>query len=669
MWSNTSTSQTITVANSGTFSVTVTDAFGCTGTASIAVTEATELTLNPPDRTICEGSMVTLSVGNFETYQWSNSATTPTITVTQGGTYAVTVTDGGCMGTADIVVTVNQTPFADVLTDASACNDPANGSTINFNTLVVGGDMGGVWADLSNSGATGTFPNLDFAGVPPGVYTFQYTTNSALNPCSDVSYMVDVAIGISPELNIPNALCNNSGQLNLTTLYVAGTPTSGSWSIISAPPGGSPAVINGNTFNASNSDAGVYQLQYTISGFPGNCPDSDVVSITVNPEPDAGFAVAPAQVCIGDDTLLVLNQLISGADSGGTWTETSGSPSTGGAFNATNGTFNSVSQNSGTYTFEYVVNGTAPCPNASSSVQVVIEKLPVADAGPDGALTCDKTSVTLGGVGTSTGPGFTYLWTTVGGVLVNPTSLNATATRAGTYTLTVINTVTGCESKDQIVVTLEGDIPTDLNLNVLSPQCVGDPPGSAQVVSVVGGTPPYVYAFNGAPPSATSNWSNLIAGDYTVVVTDDLGCKYETTFSIGTANDIAGTLAGDAIVELGDPAMFSYDLSIGIADSTVWFVNGTPVCFDCDSTFVFTPTGRSQVEVVIYDDRGCELILSAFVQVKVPGCGATRSPCCGSWRGPAAGVTRRPKSGSWPSSPRWESSRSASSACAAPRAA
>jgi gliding motility-associated-like protein len=166
-------------------------------------------------------------------------------------------------------------------------------------------------------------------------------------------------------------------------------------------------------------------------------------------------------------------------------------------------------------------------------------------------------------------------------------------------------------------VTLEGDIPTDLNLNVLSPQCVGDPPGSAQVVSVVGGTPPYVYAFNGAPPSATSNWSNLIAGDYTVVVTDDLGCKYETTFSIGTANDIAGTLAGDAIVELGDPAMFSYDLSIGIADSTVWFVNGTPVCFDCDSTFVFTPTGRSQVEVVIYDDRGCELILSAFVQVKV----------------------------------------------------
>jgi gliding motility-associated-like protein len=205
----------------------------------------------------------------------------------------------------------------------------------------------------------------------------------------------------------------------------------------------------------------------------------------------------------------------------------------------------------------------------------------------------------------------------VGGVLVNPTSLNATATRAGTYTLTVINTVTGCESKDQIVVTLEGDIPTDLNLNVLSPQCVGDPPGSAQVVSVVGGTPPYVYAFNGAPPSATSNWSNPIAGDYTVVVTDDLGCKYETTFSIGTANDIAGTLAGDAIVELGDPAMFSYDLSIGIADSTVWFVNGTPVCFDCDSTFVFTPTGRSQVEVVIYDDRGCELILSAFVQVKV----------------------------------------------------
>jgi gliding motility-associated-like protein len=418
-------------------------------------------------------------------------------------------------------------------------------------------------------------------------------------------------------LSNPNALCNNNGQLNLTTLYVPGTPTGGTWSILSAPGGGNPAVINGNAFNASNADAGVYQLQYTISGFPGNCPDSDVVSITVNPEPDAGLAIAPAQVCVGDDSLLVLNQLISGADAGGVWMETSVNPSTGGAFNASNGTFRSGGQNSGTYTFQYLVSGSPPCPNASTTVEVVVENLPSADAGADDALTCEKTSIVLGGSGTSTGPEFTYLWTTVGGTLMNPTSLNATATKTGTYTLTVRNTVTGCESSDQIVVTQEGDIPSDLNLNVLSPQCVGDPPGSAQVVSVVGGTPPYVYSFNGAPSSATSSWSNLTAGDYTVVVTDDLGCKYETNFSIGTANDIDGTLAGDAIVELGDPATFTYDLSVGVADSTVWLVDGTPICFDCDSVFVFTPTRRAEVEVRIYDERGCELILSAFIQVKV----------------------------------------------------
>src|SRR5690606_17131443 len=127
-------------------------------------------------------------------------------------------TDGGCMGTADILVTVNQTPFAEVTPVADACNDSANGSIIDFNTLITAGDANGVWTDLDNSGASGTFPVLNFDGVQPGVYTFQYTTNSALDPCEDVSYLVEVSIGISPELGVPNALCDKSGTLNLASL-------------------------------------------------------------------------------------------------------------------------------------------------------------------------------------------------------------------------------------------------------------------------------------------------------------------------------------------------------------------------------------------------------------------------------------------------------------------
>jgi gliding motility-associated-like protein len=150
---------------------------------------------------------------------------------------------------------------------------------------------------------------------------------------------------------------------------------------------------------------------------------------------------------------------------------------------------------------------------------------------------------------------------------------------------------------------------------VYSPECKGDPPGSAQVLGVMGGTPPYTYTLNGTSTSAP-NWPNLQAGDYTLLVTDDLGCKYETQFSIGTANDLAGSLVGEVVIESGDNAVLSYILSVGVADSTIWFVDGTPVCVNCD-TLVFTPIGQTQVQLTIYDPRDCEITLLTNISVHV----------------------------------------------------
>ncbi|HLF65832.1 MAG TPA: gliding motility-associated C-terminal domain-containing protein [Saprospiraceae bacterium] len=605
-----------TVNTSGVVSVTVTDGNGCTGVTSVFVQESNELTLNPQDKIICEGDAAILSVGTFDTYQWSTTETTPTISVTMPGTYGVTVTDGGCSGTANIVVTVNQMPFANVASVTDACNDAANGSTINFAALITGGDTGGTWSDIDNSGASGNFPVLNFDGVPYGVYTFEYTTNSAVAPCSDVSYLVEVSIGTSPELLAAPDLCNDGDQLNLSSLIVPGSPGGGAWTIVGAPPGGNPATIIGTTFNASNADPGTYTIQYQISGIPGNCPDSDTQTITVSPEPNAGFTASAAQICVGEDSVVILSQLLSGADGGGMWIETSSTPSSGNAFNSGTGTFRTTSQNPGMYTFEYVLNGADPCPDASTTVEVMIENVPQADAGIDGTLTCDITSVVLGGGGSSTGPEFDYIWTTTDGIIVNPSVLNTTVTNSGTYTLTVINSLTGCESSDVVVVDLVGDIPTDLNLVVYSPECKGDPPGSAQVMSVVGGTPPYSYSLNGAPVTSTPNWNNLTAGDYTLLVTDDLGCKYETQFSIGTANDLAGELTGEILIESGDDAVLSYLLTAGVTDSTVWYIDGTPVCINCD-TLVFTPIGQTQVQLTIYDPRDCEITLFTTILVHV----------------------------------------------------
>ncbi|MDX1478919.1 MAG: hypothetical protein R3301_14500, partial [Saprospiraceae bacterium] len=81
-WTGGSTGQTLVVTSSGTYSVTVTDGNGCTGTTSLMVTESSELVLNVQDQVICEGQTATLSVGSFDTYNWSTGAMTPTIDVT-----------------------------------------------------------------------------------------------------------------------------------------------------------------------------------------------------------------------------------------------------------------------------------------------------------------------------------------------------------------------------------------------------------------------------------------------------------------------------------------------------------------------------------------------------------------------------------------------------------
>lgn len=107
IWDDASTNETRTVSSSGTYSVTVTNGSGCTGTASTTVTVNT-----PPSPTISGGvsfcSSEVLDAGSFSSYVWDDSSTGETRTVTATGTYSVTVTDrNGCTGTASITVTDN----------------------------------------------------------------------------------------------------------------------------------------------------------------------------------------------------------------------------------------------------------------------------------------------------------------------------------------------------------------------------------------------------------------------------------------------------------------------------------------------------------------------------------------------------------------------------------
>lgn len=154
LWSTNATTQTINVNTAGNYSVTVTDATGCTGTStpmSVSVNNPVP-TISALDTTVfCAGGDVDLDAGSgFSTYLWSNGEITQTINVDSGGNYSVTVTDAaGCTGVSSAATSVTVFPVPDVL---ASPDDTINLGTSD--TLVAIGAVSYQWQPGNGTGST-----------------------------------------------------------------------------------------------------------------------------------------------------------------------------------------------------------------------------------------------------------------------------------------------------------------------------------------------------------------------------------------------------------------------------------------------------------------------------------------------------------------------------------
>ena len=105
----------------------VTDAQGCYGVDSIelGVLDLTPAITATPGDTVCDGEVVTLDAGiGYAGYRWSTGETSRTIEVTTSGAYGVEVTDeNGCVGEAEIAVTVHPLPVPMASNSGPVCRD------------------------------------------------------------------------------------------------------------------------------------------------------------------------------------------------------------------------------------------------------------------------------------------------------------------------------------------------------------------------------------------------------------------------------------------------------------------------------------------------------------------------------------------------------------------
>tara|TARA_A100000171_G_C2140397_1_gene155026 strand:- start:3484 stop:6897 length:3414 start_codon:yes stop_codon:yes gene_type:complete len=131
-----STDPTFTPTTSGTYTVVLTFA-PCSENAFVVVVDITEsATLDlGEDQTLCNGEtyeIVPAIAGNTNgiTYEWSTGETTPTIVVSETGTYSLTITVGNCTATDSVMVTILDPLDIDLGEDLETCFSDATELTV-----------------------------------------------------------------------------------------------------------------------------------------------------------------------------------------------------------------------------------------------------------------------------------------------------------------------------------------------------------------------------------------------------------------------------------------------------------------------------------------------------------------------------------------------------------
>jgi hypothetical protein len=549
-------------ATTSTFTYTVTGTAPCPNAQSVATVN---ISPQPNAGTngstaICDNSLTTIDL--FSLITGEQSGGTWTRTTGTGGTFnagagtftpaagattstfTYTVTGTAPCPNAQSVATVNISPQPNAGTNGSTAICDNSVAVINLFDLITGEHSGGTWTRTTGTGGTFNAGAGTFTPSPGATTsTFTYTVTGTA-PCPNAQSVATVNISPQPNAgtNGSTAICDNSvAVINLFDL-ITGEHSGGTWTRTTG---------TGGTFNAG---AGTFTpapgattstFTYTVTG-TAPCPNAQsVATVNISPQPNAGTN-GSTSVCDNSVAVINLFDLITGEQSGGTWTRTTG---TGGTFNAGAGTF-TPAVGSTTSTFTYTVTGTAPCPNAQSVATVNISPQP--NAGTNGATSvCDNSLTTIDLFSLITGEQAGGAWTRTTGTGGTFNAGAGTFTpAAGATTSTFTYTVTGtapCPNAQSVATVNISPKPNAGPDQTLA--CVNPTANTLQTTTTLAPSPAGgVYTQIGSTPSAaTINGSAVsgmsVAGTYQFVYTLN-GCTDTVSVTVAPCQGCVKPNAG-----------------------------------------------------------------------------------------------------------------------------
>ena len=643
---NTSPIQNTQTANSlpaGTYTITVKDANNCSLTSSTIVTQPAALS-NVTASTLLNDSCFGFSKGKVAvtnptggttpySYSWNTSPiqNTQTANSLPAGTYTVTVKDANnCSLTSSTVVT-QPTALSNV-TASTLLNDTCFGGTIGKVTVTT--PSGGT-SPYSYSWNTTPNQNTQTAtGLPIGTYTVvvRDANNCSLTSSTAITQPSGLSNVIASTLSNDSCFGSSNGKVTVSSPTGGTAPYNYSWNTTPIQ----------TTQTAVGLTAGTYIVTISDAHHCSTVIDSAIVT---QPSPLANVvASAVSNVsCFGgsNGSVTVSNP------SGGTtpysfiW-NTSPIQNTQTANSLPAGTYTVTLKDAHHCSLNSSISISQP--NALSNVIASTLTNVNCNSKNTGSATV---SAPIGG----TAP-YHFSWNS------SPTQNTQTANSlpAGTFTVTVKDS-NNCSLTSSTTIIQPAPLANVLASVVSNVSCHGGNNGSVTCTTPTGATLPYHFSWNTTPIQLTQTATGLVAGTYTVSVTDSFRCDTLTSTIIVTepaplANVVASTLLNDSCfgyskgkvtvtTPTGGTAPYFYswnsspiqstqtaiNLPVGTYTVTVTDAHNCPAILD--STIVTQPSVLSNVVASVVSNVTCFGLNNGSVTVSNPSGGT--SPYSYSW--------------------------------------
>jgi subtilisin-like proprotein convertase family protein len=566
-WNNGSTTEDLSNISAGTYTITITDAGGCSVTQNYSVgnnspMSESAIVINETCGNGFGSINLTVSGGQSPyTYSWSTGATTEDINNLSAGTYNVVITDNvGCQMTSANYVVNNSSNSLNISVINVTNEDCSNGAGA-IDITVVGGTT--PYTFSWDNGAT----TEDITGLSAGTYNGTITDAQGCEVVTGDKIVFNTASNINvTTASLTDEVCGNStGQIDVT---VTGgqTPYNFSWDNGATTEDITGLSAGDYILTVTDNNGCVYNYTETVNNNPGTL---NIISTN-----------ATNETC-GDGTGAINITVTGGA-----------SPYT---FNWSNGatTEDIANLNAGTYTLNMTDN--AGCTTTTSATITGSGLSLTSQTISDEMCANGQGSIDISITGGTTP--YAFNWDN------GATTEDLTNISAGTYTLNVTD-ATGCTLNQSFTVNNNTNGLTITSMNVTDENC-GDGTGAIDA-SVVGGVNPISYSWNNGATS--EDLTGINAGSYTFTVTDNLGCSVNQT---ATVNNISGgftaSVTSTTDENCGD-GTGAIDITVtgGVTPYTFSWNNGS-------TTEDLSNLSTGNYNVTITEGNGCSISLDTTI--------------------------------------------------------